>query len=230
LWHLGNREYACEADARAALLEATGKLPEWFEVDSEVVSYPRYAKAGRPSKDAVPESVVWQVKATLNLHQEGVERQWRRRAAFIVGTNVLDTSVLSDEQLAGTYKEQGGIERGFGFLKDPMFLASSVYVKKPSRIVALSFITVLCLLVYRLAEHRLRARLAETNQAVPNQAGKPTQRPTMRWAFQLFEGIDLLRIDSPTETALQVLRLHPVHHQILGLLGPSYQQIYNLTS
>ncbi len=88
---------------------------------------------------------------------------------------------------------------------------------------------VLCLLVYRLAEHRLRARLAETKQTVPNQAGKPTERPTMRWVFQLFEGIDLLRISSTTETALQVLRLRPVHEQILRLLGQPYQEIYNLT-
>ncbi len=94
---------------------------------------------------------------------------------------------------------------------------------------SLSFIMVLCLLVYRLAEHRLRAQLAETSQTVPNQVGKPTARPTMRWVFQLFEGIDLLRISSPTGTTLQVLGLQPVHQQILPLLGPTYQQIYNLT-
>jgi transposase len=170
------------------------------------------------------------VKAALNVDQQGVETEWRRRAAFIVGTNVLDTSVLSDEQLARTYKEQGGVERGFGFLKDPMLLASSAYVKKPSRILALSFIMALCLLIYRLAEHRLRARLAETEQTVPDQLGKPTERPTMRWVFQLFEGIDLLRINSPTETVLHVLRLQPAHQQILSLLGPSHQQIYNLTT
>lgn len=229
LWHLGNREFACEADARAALLEATKKLPGWFEVSAQVDPRPRYAKSGRPGKDARPQSVVWQVKATLGVDQDGVEREWRKRAAFIVGTNILDTCVLSGEQVAETYKQQGGVERGFGFLKDPLFLASSVYVKKPERIVALSFIMVLCLLVYRLAEHRLRAQLAAAKETVPNQLGKPTQRPTMRWVFQLFEGIDLLRIDSPTETALQVLRLQPVHEQILRLLGQPYRKIYNLT-
>ncbi len=47
--------------------------------------------------------------------------------------------------------------------------------------------------------------------------------------FHLFEGIDLLRINSPTENVLHALRLQPVHQQILRLLGPTYQQIYNLT-
>jgi len=44
--------------------------------------------------------------------------------------------------------------------------------------VALSFIMVLALLVYRLAEHLLRSRLAETEETVPNQVNKPTKRPT----------------------------------------------------
>lgn len=40
------------------------------------------------------------------------------------------------------------MECDFRFLKDPLFLASSVFVKKPERVVALGFIMVLCLLVY----------------------------------------------------------------------------------
>jgi transposase len=67
-------------------------------------------------------------------------------------------------------------------------------VKKPERIMALSLIMVLCLLVYRLAEFRLRARLAETAQTIPDQVQKPTARPTMRWVFQCFEGIELLHV------------------------------------
>jgi transposase len=41
-------------------------------------------------------------------------------------------------------------------------------------VMALSFIMVLCLLVYRLAEHLLRRQLAQTSQTVPNQIKKPT--------------------------------------------------------
>jgi transposase len=33
---------------------------------------------------------------------------------------------------------------------------------------------VLCLLVYRFAAYRLRTRLAETGQSLPNQVNKPT--------------------------------------------------------
>ena len=102
----------------------------------------------------------------------------------------------ADQALIGTYKDQGGVERGFRFLKDPLFLASSVFVKKPERIMALSFIMVLCLLVYRLAEFRLRSRLEETQQTIPDQVHKPTARPTMRLVFQCFEGIELLHVQT----------------------------------
>src|SRR5439155_6301499 len=108
------------------------------------------------------------------------------------GTNVLDPAALSDQELVRTYKDQGGVERGFRFLKDPLFLASSVFVKKPERIIALSLIMVVCLLVYRLAEYRLRRRLVETKQTLPDQVHKPTARTTMRWVFQCFEGIEFL--------------------------------------
>jgi transposase len=112
--------------------------------------------------------------------QERVDEEALRKACFIVGTNVLDPIVLSDQALVTSYKEQGGVERGFRFLKDPLFLAYSVFVKKPERIMVLALIMVLCLLVYRLAKFRLRTCLAESQQTIPDQVHKPTARPTMR--------------------------------------------------
>ena len=83
--------------------------------------------------------------------------------------------------------------------ESPLFLASSVFVKKPRHIMALSFVMVLCLLVYRLAEVRVRQRLAATQQTVPDQLRRPTTRPTMRWLFQCFEGIDLHHLTWPMD-------------------------------
>jgi transposase len=68
--------------------------------------------------------------------------------------------VLADQELIRASNEQGSVERSAAFLKDPLFRTSSVFVNKPQRIVALSLLTLHCLLVYRLAEHRLRERLA----------------------------------------------------------------------
>jgi transposase len=226
-WHLGNRRFACEADARAALERELKGKPLWLEVHGDLVAHPRHAGKGRPRKDVGPVTYHWQVVATVTVNQQQVEQEAWRKACFIVGTNVLDPAVLSDQELVTTYKDQGGVERGFRFLKDPLFLASSVFVKKPERIVALSLMMVLCLLVYRLAEYRLRTRLVETKHTIPDQVHKPTARPTMRWVFQCFEGIELLHVQHEAPVLIIVLRLQPLHRLILALLGPLYEQIYN---
>jgi transposase len=229
LWHLQARRFACEADAQAALSQTTKDLPPWFEVQSNCTAHAYYKGKGRPARDATPLQHRWQCQATLTVREDRLEAEERRRACFMVGTNILDTTQLSDWDLVTTYKQQGGVERGFRFLKDPLFLASSVFVKKPSRIVALSLIMVLCLLVYRLAEYRLRTRLSETGQRLPNQLKKPTATPTMRWVFQCFEGIDLLLIHSAAGITSLVLHLQPFHELVLRLLGPPYQKFYKLS-
>ena len=226
-WHLSNRHFACEADARAALERELKGKPTWLEVRSDVVAHPRHAGKGRPRKEASPTTHQWQIVATVTINQQRVVEEALRKACFIVGTNELESEALSDQELVTTYKEQGGVERGFRFLKDPLFLASSVFVKKPERIIALSLIMVFCLLVYRLAEVRLRARLVETEQTIPDQVHKPTARPTMRWVFQCFEGIELLHVQTSTASLIVVLRLEAAHRLILALLGPLYEKIYN---
>jgi transposase len=95
---------------------------------------------------------------------------------------------LPAEELLRAYKGQGvGPERGFRFLKDPIFFADSLFLKSPKRIMALIMVMGLALLVYALAEHKLRCALKERVQristkgeSIPNQVGKLTQRPTMR--------------------------------------------------
>ena len=223
-WHLSNRHFACEADARAALERELKGKPTWLEVQSDVVAHPRHAGKGRPRKEASPTTHQWQIVATVTVNQQRVAEEALRKACFIVGTNELESEALSDQELVTTYKEQGGVERGFRFLKDPLFLASSVFVKKPERIIALSLIMVFCLLVYRLAEFRLRARLAETEQTIPDQVHKPTARPTMRWVFQCFEGIELLHVQTSATSLTIVLRLEVGPSADLSSLGTALRK------
>lgn len=162
LWRLSNQRFACEADAHAAGERALHHCPAWFEVQMQLVAHPQYAQPGRPRQGAAPVTTEWQLQVALALNHVRVEADALRAACFIVGTNVLDPERVSDQELVTTYKEQGGVERGFRFLKDPLFLASSVFLKKPERIMERILIMEMCLLIYRLAEHRLRQRLVET--------------------------------------------------------------------
>jgi transposase len=227
LWHLGNQTFACQPDAEAALAKTCQRLPLWLVVESRVQVQSRFATRGRPRKEASPTKQVWQIQATLTLDATALEREALRRAAYLVGTNLLDVVAWPDEAVIALYREQTVAERGFAFLKDPLFLASSVFVKRPERIMALAFIMTLCLLVYKLAEVRVRQQLAATGQSVPDQVRKATARPTLRWLFQCFEGIDLHHTLHPGGTrATEVLRLTTVHRLVLRLLGPAYENCY----
>lgn len=55
----------------------------------------------------------------------------------------------------------------------------------------------------------------------PHQLGQPTNHPRLRWVFQCFEGAELLQINAPPAAKQTlVLRLQPLHEQILALPGP----------
>jgi transposase len=226
LWHLSKQAFACQTDAHEAWKKAVKGKPSWVMATFTLKEQGQYQQRGRPKKEATPHQRVWYLVPKLEVDQQATSTLASHKARFIVATNILDEQRLAHEQVISTYKEQGGVERGFRFLKDPFFLASSVFVKKPERVIALSFIMVLCLLVYRLAEHLLRRQLAATEQTVPNQLKQPTTRPTMRWIFQCFEGIDLLHIRMGSRLQTQVLGLKVLHQQILRLLGPGYLQFY----
>jgi transposase len=226
LWHLSKQAFACENDAHQAWKQAMKGKPSWLMATFTLKEQGQYQQRGRPKKEATPDQTAWYLVPNLEVDQHEVTVLARKKAAFIVATNILDDQRLAPEQVIWTYKEQGGVERGFRFLKDPFFLASSVFVKKPERVIALSFIMVLCLLVYRLAELLLRRQLVATQQTVPNQVNKPTNRPTMRWIFQCFEGIDLLHIRMGSRWHTQVLGLQAFHQQVLRLLGPVSSQFY----
>ncbi len=120
-WHLGNRRFACEVDARAAAERELKEKPGWLDLHSELVAHPQYTGKGRPRKDSSPVGHQWQLVATISINQEQVAQEAFRKACWIVGTNVLESTVLSDQHLIVTYKGQGGAECGFRFLKDPLF-------------------------------------------------------------------------------------------------------------
>ena len=129
--------------------------------------------------------------------------------------------------MLSNYKEQQSVERGFRFLKDPFFMTSSVFLKKQERIVALGMIMCLCLLVYTIAQRFMRKKLESLSATIPSQTGKPTRKPTMRWIFQIFEGVHLLLKRGISGIEEKVLNLHHTRMHILMILGPPFEKIYS---
>ncbi len=120
---------------------------------------------------------------------ERIKQIVREKACFIVGSNI-SQSELSNIQVLQAYQKQDHVEKGFGFLKSSLCFASAFFLDKPSRIEALIMIMTLSLLVYTTAQRRLRKALAQADETIPNQIKQPSKRPTMKWIFQILEGIN----------------------------------------
>jgi transposase len=224
---LQNQEFACEKDARQAVAKAAKKL-KWQTETATYHPLKKYPQPGRPPKGAQRQVVGWQVKAACQVDTDQLEEAQQRLGRFLLATNELNQDRLSDEALLESYKAQGTtVERGFRFLKDPLFFADSLFLKSPARIMAMIMIMGLCLLIYSLAEWRIRQQLQERDETIPDQRGQPTQTPTMRRVAQMFEGVDLLIIRRGEQIIeQQVLKLTPVRLQIIRLFRPAVQNCY----
>jgi transposase len=216
--------FACEADVLLTAERWNQELPFHRLTDLAVVAHPYFNQSGRPKKGAVPDGYHYSLSAQLERPQEKVDLARLQAGRFILATNVLEPETLTDEQILSEYKAQQSTERGFRFLKDPLFLASSVFLKTPRRIAALAMVMALSLLVYTLAQRTLRQSLAQQGLTVPNQLGKPTATPTMRWIFQCFQSIYSLYLDG----IHQISNLTLEHQHILSFLGSSCQKYYLL--
>ena len=110
-------------------------------------------------------------------------------------------------------------------------MVDSIFLKTPKRIEALMMVMTLCLLVYNIAQYRLRKTLEEKNETLPNQLNKPIKNPTMRWIFQLMEGINIVRFFKKNSCKIKkeiICNLTDLRKKIIQLFGQTACRIYGL--
>jgi transposase len=217
LRELSNIEFACSADAFAAASRLSKQLK--YHNLTKITSIEAIAKPATNltiSHEISSSRLIFKVQGQLEIDACVVARITKASGRFILATNVLDAEQLSPNEMIVKYKEQQSAERGFGFLKDPLFFTDSVFLKSPERIEALTLVMGLCLLVYTLGQRLLRQNLQLTNSTVKNQLGKVTNQPTLRWIFQSFQSIHAVciqgiqQVSNLTAERLAILNLFPV--------------------
>ncbi|MFN5964147.1 MAG: IS1634 family transposase, partial [Pseudanabaena sp.] len=140
---LAGQDFACAADAIAAAEKLSTKM-KWHQLANiQTVEKPHYAKRGKPQPDALPTSISYRITATVIPIDAVILAQRQRCGRFILATNILDSLQFTADDALREYKAQQGTERGFRFLKDPLFFTSSVFLKSAKRIEALGMIMVL---------------------------------------------------------------------------------------
>lgn len=223
------KRFSCKQDAEKGLqlLQKTAKLHS-VNID-QIVDHKVYEKKGRPGTNT-NYSTVYQVNATLVENQTAIEERVKQGSCYVIGTTV-PKEELSDQQVVEAYKGQNSsVERGFRFLKDPLFFTSSLFVKKPERIMGLLMVMTLALLIYSIAQRNLRQHLQKMAETLPNQIKKEVSTPTLRWIFQLMEGIELVRVQINDAITVTISGLTTLRMRILSCFSPSVQKIYGITT
>jgi transposase len=229
LFHLQAQRF-CTPQVAQEALSALAKRWKYHRVESShLTEHKRYAGKGRPTPRTPLKALTWQIQVQVRADDEAIEQDKRAKACFVLGTNI-DASELSDTEVITAYKGQSHVEGGFRFLKDPLFFVSSLFVKKPSRIEGLLMVMTLALLVYSVAQRRLRKQLAKRHETVPNQINQPTASPTLRWVFQLLEGIHRVRMTVQGQIHNLIEGLNDVQVKILRLFGNEVCHLYQIST
>ena len=225
LKNLINKSFACEADALVAITEFEKTLNYHSLNEPKVLPHRHYLQRGRPNSDTQPTHHSFNVQANLVENAAVIAALRQQAGRFILATNSLDSQEWSDSDILREYKAQQPTERGFRFLKDPLFFASSIFLKNTKRIMALAMIMTLALMVYALGQRQLRRALDQANSTLPDQKGKPTSRPTLRWILQCFLSVHLVLLDH----VKYQIKLTDRQDLILQFLGAASQKYYFLT-
>lgn len=133
LRQLCKQEFACEQDARIAATRISRKLPLHQLTDIEVNEVRQHTGRGRPRKDACA-NIYFQIRADVAPKQTAIDVEIQRAGRFILATNVLDTSQLTDEQVLYEYKAQQSTERGFRVAEKTRYFLLRVFSSTPPNV------------------------------------------------------------------------------------------------
>lgn len=215
--------FATQAEALSAANKLSKSLKFNTLKDIKILTKHKYARAGKPRKGQKPDRICYTIEGEIGINQEQYDAAKKKLGYFILATNEQDEQQINPVELLTHYKNQSKVESAFRFLKDPKIVASSLFVQKPERMVAILMIMTLCLLVYAALEYVTRTLLKKENLTFPNQVNKEVQNPTMKWIFECFEGIHILYLIDNQQI---ILNLKEKHNRIIQLLGKNYLQFY----
>ena len=224
-WHLSNQIFKSEDDAikAAKLLE---RKMQYHKVTYQIIEIKKNERKGRPAKNTQLKTVGYKVEYTLLEDIEKIDSMKKTKGRFILATNELDALVLSDSEILTEYKAQSGVERGFKFIKDNSFQVDSIFLKTPHRIEALMMLMTLCLMVFGLTQYQIREALVLNNETLPDQRRKPTQKPSLKWIFFLFLGVQEITINLEGEIKQMVSNVNDLLKKIISYCGPRAKSIY----
>jgi transposase len=183
------KSFACKKDAEMMAEKERLNSTGFHRMEITVTEKYRYA-SGRPKKGETRSPVETRYVLVVNIVEDEAALEKRRKIAgcFVLLTNIAneDGTEYTAEKVLQIYKEQNGIEKNFGFLKDDR-IVNALFLKLPEHIEALGMILIIALMLWRLMERTMRNNLEINNTTLPGWNNQPTSRPTaymLTWKFK----------------------------------------------
>jgi len=189
-------EYFCKRDAEEAARRLAHEHTQYHQIETRVIERIKYARGRPPKKRARKiQSATFFIGGLISERTPLAEQKREQAGCFVLLTNTPSDGEMghTPQEVLLAYKEQHGIERDFGFLKDPL-IANDLFLKKPERIEALGFILLTSLLIWALIEHAMRSFLQSTQTKLPGWDSKPTTRPTTFMLSSKFSGLQTITL------------------------------------
>jgi transposase len=215
----------------AAVAKACHGVASYFDVQvlEQKIIYQKKVSPGRPGPNSVYKDCTKKV----------FEIKWERNqseideAALADGTFPLITNTTKKgANVLRTYKRQPCLEKRFSTTKS-VFEIAPVFLKKTSRIEALTFLYFVALMVISLMERAIRKHMAQ--EAIEKLPILPqnmkTSRPTWNNLRYLFRGVHQAQIFLDGRLIKQTLKgLLDIHNETIRLLGIPKSAYSNLGS
>jgi len=210
---LTDTKYFCKKDAEVAAEKV--HHPKYHKLKTSIEEKKIY-KRGRPknSKKEVA-AVRYILKCNIIVDDKLVEDLKEEAGCFVLISNI-SASQRTAGDILKIYKEQHGIEKNFGFLKDPL-IVNDLFLKKTERIEALGFILVMSLLIWRLAERCIRKYIKEEGITITGWDKKQTDRPTTFMMSTKFCSVHILRKGGMRWLAREISDVQREYLDALGL-------------
>jgi len=214
------KPFFCLADAQAAAdklqaVAASGYHTLQIQIEEKV----KYGR-GRPvnGQPRTPQGYQYIVSYSIDQNDQAVKPLRLEAGCFVLLTNLSGDQDFRDwpaDKLLQLYKEQNGIEKNFGFLKDPT-IVNSLFLKKPERIEVLGMILLIALLIWRLIERCMRQYVEKNNTDMTGWEDRPTRKPT---AFMMTTKFSTVLVVKQGRERKLARALKPVHIEYLKALG-----------
>ncbi len=195
LKELSKKEFNCYADAKSAMDDLLKFNSKYHSMNLRIEELPKY-KSGRPPKGVKKvNKILYLVDGAIEEKSKAVELFRKEAGCFVLLTNVPKKGDMGHDTLSvlKAYKDQHGIERNFGFLKDPV-IVNSIFLKKAERIEALGLVFLISLLIWRLIEHSMRDFIERSGKDLPGWKKRRTKRPTSFMLVTKFAGVMILKV------------------------------------